>query len=179
MDPEVEYLGEENKYRVTKSETHADEEASNPAQTSTESRGLFGFGGSKSDTSSSSESDSEEGKERQRRRREERAARRAARPAAAATTTSHVVTEEPTARPAGGTDYSLDSIEGGHPTGGTDYSAATALEGGERHPTGGGTDYSGQSTEGGHPTGGTDYSGHNLGLEDTNTTTTTAADYVP
>ena len=82
------------------------------------------------------------------------------------------MTEEytkPVEASAGGTDYSLDSIEGGNPTGGTDYSASTALEGG-RHPTGG-TDYSGASVESGNPTGGTDYSGADLGLpESTNTT---------
>lgn len=73
---------------------------------------------------------------------------------------------------AGGTDYSLDSLEGSNPTGGTDYSATTALEGG-RNPTGG-TDYSGAAVEGGQPTGGTDYSGADLGLPGSTNTTSAA-----
>jgi len=156
MDPQVEYLDEDQKYGVTKADTDmpaGDElNSSMQTETKTESRGLFGFGG-KSDTSSSSESESEEGKERQRRRRAEKANRKQQ-----GTTVEGAAT---------GTDYSVDSIEGGNPTGGTDYSAAT-LEGG--HPTGG-TDYSGASLEGGHPTGGTDYSATNLNAAETNTTT--------
>ena len=58
-----------------------------------------------------------------------------------------------------GTDYSMDSIEGGNPSGGTNYSA-TGLDG-ARGATGG-TNYSGASAEGGNPTGGTDYSGADL-----------------
>lgn len=43
MDPEAEYTGSENKYGVTKSETH-EEAQPVETETKTESRGLFGFG---------------------------------------------------------------------------------------------------------------------------------------
>lgn len=167
MDPNVEYSGEGNKYGVAKSVTDVEEKSTPQSENvETESRGLFGFGG-RSDTSSSFESESEEGKDRQRRRRDERAARK--RPTTMTTTEEHTTVGAGTTEGAPhkvkaanetGTDYSLDSIEGGNPTGGTNYSGASMETG---HPTGG-TDYSGASAEGGHPTGGTDYSGADLGL---------------